>query len=72
MEATSTYGNALARFLFEQGYGVSIVNPSRIKAFGRSQVSQTKTERTDAKTIARFGAALTPAMWTPPPIEVEQ
>ena len=52
MEATSTYGNALARFLFEIGYGVSIVNPSRPKAFGRSQLSRTKTDRSDAKTIA--------------------
>lgn len=72
MEATSTYGNALARFLFEIGYRVSIVNPSRTKAFGRSQLSRTKTDRTDAKTIARFCVALTPALWTPPPIEVEQ
>jgi transposase len=72
MEATSTYGNALARFLFEIGYEVSIVNPSRTKAFGRSQLSRTKTDRTDAKTIARFCVALTPALWTPPPIEVEQ
>ncbi|WP_245894332.1 IS110 family transposase [Chamaesiphon polymorphus] len=88
MEATSTYGNALARFLFEIGYAVSIVclvslltaghppsasrNPSRTKAFGRSQLSRTKTDRTDAKTIAQFCVALTPALWTPPPIEVEQ
>ncbi len=72
MEATSTYGNALARFLFEQGYQISIVNPSRPKAFGRSELSRTKTDRADAKTIARFCAALTPALWTPPPIEVEQ
>ncbi len=72
MEATSTYGNALARFLFEIGYRVSIVNPSRTKAFGRSQLSRTKTDRTDAKTIAQFCVALTPALWTPPPIEVEQ
>jgi transposase len=53
MEATSTYGNDLARFLFESGYKVSIVNPSRTKAFGRSQLSRTKTNRTDAKTIAQ-------------------
>ncbi len=36
MEATSTYGNALARFLVEAGYKVSIVNPSLPKAFGKS------------------------------------
>lgn len=66
MEATSIYGNALARFLFAAGYKVSIVNPSRPKAFGRSELSRTKTDRADAKVIARFCAALCPAPWTPP------
>lgn len=72
MEATSTYGNALARFLVEAGYKVSIVNPSRPKAFGKSELSRTKTDRADAKVIARFCAALKPAPWTPPPLEIEQ
>jgi transposase len=72
MEATSIYGNALARFLFAAGYVVSIVNPSRPKAFGRSELSRTKTDRADAKVIARFCAALQPAPWTPPALEIEQ
>jgi transposase len=72
MEATSIYGNALARFLVAAGYKVSIVNPSRPKAFGRSELSRTKTDRADAKVIARFCAALQPAAWIPPAIEVEQ
>jgi transposase len=72
MEATSIYGNALARFLFAAGYVVSIVNPSRPKAFGRSELSRTKTDRADAKVIARFCAALRPAPWTPPALEIEQ
>jgi len=72
MEATSIYGNALARFLVAAGYKVSIVNPSRPKAFGRSELSRTKTDRADAKVIARFCAALQPAPWIPPAIEVEQ
>jgi len=72
MEATSIYGNAVARFLVAAGYKVSIVNPSRPKAFGRSELSRTKTDRADAKVIARFCAALRPAPWTPPAVEVEQ
>lgn len=72
MEATSTYGNALARFLHVTGYQVSIVNPSRPKAFGRSELSRTKTDRADAKVIARFCVALRPALWTPPAIEIEE
>jgi len=72
MEATSIYGNALARFLVAAGYRVSIVNPSRPKAFGHSELSRTKTDRADAKVIARFCAALQPVAWVPPAIEVEQ
>jgi transposase len=72
MEATSTYGNALARFLVASDHQVSIVNPSRPKAFGRSELSRTKTDRADAKIIARFCAALRPATWTPPAPEIEQ
>ena len=72
MEATSIYGNALARFMVAAGYKVSIVNPSSPKAFGRSELSRTKTDRADAKVIARFCAALQPAAWVPPAVEVEQ
>jgi transposase len=72
MEATSIYGNALARFLVAAGYEVSIVNSLRPKAFGRSELSRTKTDRADAKVIARFCAALQPAAWVPPAIEVEK
>jgi transposase len=39
MEATSIYGEALAEFLHEKGYQVSIVNPVRIKGFAKSQLS---------------------------------
>jgi transposase len=49
-----------------QNWTVSEVIPVRGKP------AWTKTDRTDAKTIARFCVALTPALWTPPAIEVEQ
>ncbi len=62
----------VARFLIAAGYKVSIVNPLRPKAFGSSELSRTKTDRADAKVIARFCAALQPAAWIPPAIEVEQ
>ena len=39
MEATSIYGEALAEFLYQQGFIVSIVNPVRIKGFAKSQLS---------------------------------
>lgn len=58
MEATGIYHEALAEHLFEQGHTVYVLNPAQVKAFGESQLSRTKTDRTDAKLIARFGVAL--------------
>lgn len=71
MEATGSYGDALARFLFEAGHKVSVVNPARIKAYGESELLRTKNDKTDAKLIARFCEAQEPAPWQPDPPEVE-
>ncbi len=54
LEATSTYGEALAEFLYEAGHKVSVVNPSRIKGFAKSELIRTKTDQVDAAVIARF------------------
>lgn len=66
MEATSRYGIALATFLHAQGYDVSIVNPSRIRHYGRSQLSRTKTDKADALLIADFCVTQAPSLWEPP------
>lgn len=65
MESTNVYGEAFAKHLFDAGYTVSIVNPARIKGFAQSELSRTKTDKADAKVIARFCLALTPEAWTP-------
>jgi transposase len=44
MEATSIYGEALAEFLYGEGFQVSIVNPARIKGFAKSELLRTKTD----------------------------
>jgi transposase len=71
MEATGSYGDTLARFLFEADNKVSVVNPARIKAFGKSELLRTKNDKTDAKLIARFCAAHKPGPWRPDPPEIE-
>lgn len=71
MEATGTYGDALARFLFNAGHVVSVVNPVRIKAFGESELLRTKNDKMDAKLIARFCEAVKPTAWQPDPPEIE-
>jgi len=66
LEATGRYGDELALFLHEQGHEVSIVNPSRIKAYAESKLQRTKTDQVDAKLIADFCATQRPGAWEPP------
>ena len=35
--------------------------------FAKSELSRAKTDKADAKLIARYGLSLRPAPWTPPP-----
>lgn len=66
MESTGGYGDALATFLCDRGNAVSVVNPSRIKAFAGSELVRTKTDASDASVIARFCASQRPELWQPP------
>src|SRR5712691_11241749 len=54
LEATGTYSDAIATFLFEHGHQVSIINPARVTAFRVSEGIRTKTDRHDALVLARF------------------
>lgn len=72
LEATSTYGEAVAEFLYAQGHTVSVINPARIKGFAISELSRTKTDKADAQLILRFCMALQPEPWQPPAPEVKQ
>ncbi|ELC7324121.1 IS110 family transposase, partial [Stenotrophomonas maltophilia] len=60
MEATGIYHEALARALVEAGVAVHVANPARVKAFGQAEGMRTKTDRSDAKLIARFFEAQRP------------
>ena len=71
MEATSTYGEALAEYLFESGHKVSVVNPARIKGFAQGELMRTKTDKSDASLIARFCLAMAPSLWVPEPREIK-
>lgn len=72
MEATSIYGDALAEFLYLANFAVSVVNPARIKGFAKSELLRTKTDSVDAALIARFCAAIKPALWKPTAPEVKE
>lgn len=67
LEATGTYGEAVAEFL--AGFAtitVSVINPAQIKAFGASQMVRTKTDKVDATLIAQFCFERQPAAWQAP------
>lgn len=66
LEATGSYGDELAQFLYEAGYRVSVVNPARIKAYADSRLSRNKTDAGDAALIADFCRTQQPDAWTPP------
>lgn len=72
IEATGHYGEAVAAYLDERDYPVSVVNPARIKAYGESQLQRNKNDKQDARLIAHFCATQQPPSWTPPsPAEKE-
>lgn len=72
LEATGSYGEALALFLHSSNHQVSVVNPSRIQAFAKCQMSRNKTDKADAALIASFCFHFSPKPWTPPSIEQSQ
>ena len=70
MEATGAYSVPLAEFLAASGWPVCVVNPAAVAAFAKSELSRAKTDRADAKLIARFAREKRPPLWTPPPANV--
>lgn len=72
LEATGGYGEALATFLAGNGFTVSVVNPVRIKGFAQSVMARSKTDKLDAKVIAKFCQALEPMPWQPPSHEIRE
>ena len=72
LEATGLHGAGVAEFLHGRRYGVSVVNPLRIKAYADSQLKRNKTDRSDAALIADFCRTQQPAAWQPLAPEVKE
>lgn len=66
MEGTGVYHEQAALALADSGVMLSIVNPAQVKDFGRGLAVRTKTDGVDSFVLARYGALLKPAAWTPP------
>lgn len=72
MEATGSYWYALAKYLFNAGHSVAVINPRRIKSFAESELLRTKTDAVDAGLIARFAATQEFELWKPLAAELEE
>jgi transposase len=66
MEASGGYERIAHAALVAQGVRAAIVNPKRVRDFARGMGLEAKTDRVDAKVIARYGEVMRPAA-TPPP-----
>lgn len=71
LEATGTWAEAIALALHQAGHRVSLVNPALIRAFAKSQLLRTKTDKADAQLIARYCQMHQPPLWTPPGPEIQ-
>jgi transposase len=62
LEAIGPYAQRLVSALARAGFEVGLVNPRRIKAFREFEGRRAKTDRLDARLIARFALAMTDAI----------
>ena len=61
MEASGGYERTAHRELVARGVLAAIVNPKRVRDFARGMGLEAKTDRIDARLIARYGAVMHPA-----------
>src|SRR5580658_6260553 len=62
LEAIGPYAQRLVSALAIAGFEVGLINPRRIKAFRDFEGRRAKTDRLDARLIARFALAMTDAI----------
>ena len=72
MEVSGGYERTAHRELVAQGVPAAIVNPKRVRDFARGMGLEAKTDRVDAKLIARYGEVMRPtATPLPDPARLE-
>ena len=57
LEHTGKYYQPIARYLFDLGYFVSVVNPKLIHDFGNNSIRNVKTDKADSIKIANYALA---------------
>src|SRR5215207_6772090 len=67
LEATAAYHEPAAHQLAALGMRVSVVNPARVRSFAKGLGILGKTDRIDARLLARYGQLVRPKAWQPRP-----
>ena len=70
MEATGTYYFNLALFLHQAERFVAVVNPAQTKHHIKAELTRSKSDKSDAFSIAKFGEEKNPSVWNPHEREV--
>jgi len=65
MEATGNYHESCALFLFEKGYSISIILPTKAKNYLRALGNKSKNDTIDARGLAQMGAEQRLPLWSP-------
>ncbi len=73
IESTGIYSNGIIDYLQENTpFMVSVINPAQAKAYGSTILLRTKTDKVDAGLLARYVAAVKPAITPPTPKEIKE
>jgi transposase len=72
LEATSTYGFAVARQAHQAGHTVSVLQPLAVARYAQALLRRNKTDGLDATLVADFVRTQEPRPWTPPSAAQEQ
>jgi transposase len=60
VESSGGVERSLAAYMFEAGLPIVVINPRQARDFGRATGILAKTDKIDARTLARFGAVIKP------------
>lgn len=72
MEATGSYHQRLAEYLYEKDIAVSVVNPLVVKRFIQMKQQRNKTDKSDAKMIALYAREQPLKLWEPAPKYIQE
>lgn len=72
VEATGKWHRLVCRSLYASGIAVSVAVPYRVRMFAKAQGILAKTDKLDARVLARFAAVMTPPAHMPAPQVLEE